>query len=273
MTSLNLRCITTIVFCVAVFCMGTATLIAQESAREETLQWDNILLPYPHIYDYIGGYAALSRNSHTGELIITTNGITCCTTTGGDGYSPALGAKYIHRLNRSFFFSPRITLEGRGAAMKGNEISRSTLGTDNKPETVVYQNTLDVSITTLGSDLMMGVWLLRKQNVYLAGGLSLSAVMAASNSISESILAPSGITYARSGGTTQEVGSQPLSTRFLSVGLRAGAGILIPLKGAWYLNPEILYHVPVSGWSPDFSAWKSSMLQLQCGVMYRMERD
>lgn len=254
--------------------LSTSLHVQAQEDSTQTLEWDNILMPYAHVYDYFGVYCGASYNNHTGLVSMFDKTVSCCNANGGTSIEPVLGASAIIEITPAIFISPRLSFEKRGAELFADKtINEPTLGENNQLIMLEKRRSLDAALWSANLDALAGIWILRKQHLYALGGFSLSTPLQDQFDLYEETLNPQGLLYINNGETKVQAGSQDFSSlNTFVVGARAGVGILIPAFGV-FLNPELVYHAPISAWSIEFPTWKSSHIQLHIGVMLQKERE
>jgi len=211
-------------------------------------------------------------NSHSGTYSLYDANTACCTFTSGSGTGLALGLRAYIPLAENIFFEPRLSYEGRGGLLSGNDYQQLIRGKGNTLESATFRNELEASLPFMNLDLLAGYTLVPKIGLYVCGGLSIAGVANTSYAEYENIVAPSDVYYSGTTSTRQKVFSGNLPNfNGLQLGLRAGVGANIHLVRKWYLSPEVLYHLPLTKYSTaNASDWKSSLIQLTLGLTLQL---
>jgi hypothetical protein len=229
---------------------------------------DKILYPGAMIRLLIGPYAGVNLNMHDGSFSTMENGVICCNFDEGDGIGIVFGAKAFIPLSAQFRLSPRLHYEQRGGTFTAELLSYPFFGSGQSLEYVDMANELDVTLNTIGIDIL-ATWHPGFGGLYLAAGPSLAYVASQNFRKTEQILRPPGVTYLD--GSTEKVvfdGEMEMVDELL-LGLRGGVGVLVPVTSGLHLDLEALYHLPLNSVSTD-GDWNASAVQFTLGILFAL---
>ncbi len=233
---------------------------------------DANLEPATPTHWYIGGFAGINSNSHTGTYGLYDDNRPCCTFNSGSGVGVVLGVKAFIPLTERISFEPRVVFEGRGGTLKGSAYEQSIRGQNNQVELASYQDELVTTLPYLCVDALADYIVIPKYGLYVCAGFSMGMAISTSYTQYENILGPADVTYVNSGLTRQEVNSAKLPDfQSFQFGVRFGLGANIHLKNKLYLSPEVLYTIPFTSYSSNAgTAWKSTQLQPTLGICFQL---
>jgi hypothetical protein len=219
---------------------------------------------------YIGPFGGINYNIHSGEFVTTEGKLECCTFDNGSGIKPVVGIKAFIPIFQHFTFSPRLAYEGRGGSFDKPQKTLPILGEDNQTEWWTFSSKLDVTLNTFDIDLFASYYYdFSNLRLYGVVGPSLAFLFSRNFSATESIVSPSGVKYL-DGTTSHKVfDSDTLDIVNTSIiQLRIGAGASFNVWNNFYLNPEILYGLPLNKISKE-KDWKAGSVQFTIGILYK----
>jgi len=129
------------------------------------------------------------------------------------------------------------------------------------------QNDLETTISTLQVEAGIAYRLL-DAGVYVSAGPVLTLPLSAHWKQTETITDPSGVVYTE-GGTTVVLLDEDAPDMSAFLGLRVGAGVMLPVTDALLLSPELHYTLPLGDMQSDLS-WSMSGMDLSVALMLRM---
>ncbi len=229
---------------------------------------DAILDPAIPTYWYVGAFGGLNLNSHSGEYSIYDGPTKCCTFNSGSGTGMVLGLRAYIPLSSSLWLQPRLSYESRGGVLTSAPYTSLILGKNHTVENATLQYELEAGLPYVNLDLL-GAWSITpNMGLYLCAGPSIAVAVDAAFSEYDNILSPSGVSFDTLGSTRVLVNSAKLNDyNSLQLGLRAGVGANIHLWKSWFVSPEIIYHLPLSGFSTrSGDSWKGSIVQCTIGI-------
>ncbi|MDT8324094.1 MAG: outer membrane beta-barrel protein [Bacteroidota bacterium] len=160
------------------------------------------------------------------------------------GFGPAFGVRVTVPLTSSLALSPRLFAECRRGTFTSDRFMMEIIGRDLRPEDMTLEDELDVTLRVGGLDLLLA-WHPADGGFYLAAGPSIGLRLYEEFRVTESIVSPQGVTFL-DGSTEREMyDDDPGLTRSVHVGLRGGAGYLLPLNEDLALGCELLYLYPL----------------------------
>ena len=236
------------------------------AVRPFPLPFDRILNPDARGI-LVGPYAGINFNMHSGEFVLTENGIVCCTFNEGSGIGPVFGAKAMIPLTDQLSLSPRLAYESRKGDFETASDPVPIFGQNNQVENVIFTDRLEANLATFNIDLL-GTYTLADFGLYVALGPSAGIVMGKDFTKTEEITTPSGVEFQNGTGTEQELFSGELDiVNTLQFELRGGLGATIEISDAIFLNPELLYGFPFTKISKE-DDWKTSPIQFTLGILF-----
>lgn len=233
---------------------------------------DAILYPASPQHWFIGVFGGVNLNSHTGTYSLYDGSQACCTFTSGSGTGMVLGVRAYIPLAEQVFLEPRLSFEGRGGLLSGNDYVQMIRGQGNTLEPGTFRNELETDLPYFSLDILGGYTLLPKIGLYVCGGVNIGGAASTTYEEFESIVSPKDVFYNGTTSTRQRVFNGDLPNfKSLQLGLRAGLGANIHVYRKWYLSPEVLYHFPIGTYSSENgSDWKSSIVQCTIGLTLQL---
>ncbi len=248
----------------------TATCFEKKTAPMLLLSRDMILEPGEDSKTLIGIYGGINYNMHSGAFSLTDGVTTCCTFNEGNGIGAVAGIKAFLSLADNFYLSPRLAYEGRGGTLHAVEYANDILGANHTIEKATFRNDLDMALPVLNLDILTAYTFVPQYGIYAAAGISGGYIMNQNYTESENIIAPSNVFYYGTSSTSKVI-AQSSFTDFsaLQFGVRFGLGAMISLNDNIVINPEMLYHLPLSAYTTLHSSdWKTSLMQPTLGILF-----
>ncbi|MFN8366004.1 MAG: outer membrane beta-barrel protein [Candidatus Kapaibacterium sp.] len=249
-----------------------ATSIVQSKTFLLLRSHDMILEPGDDAKTYVGVYGGINYNMHNGTFSLVDGTTTCCTFNNGTGIGAVAGVKAFLPLASNLYFSPRLAYEGRGGTLRAAEYTNDIIGADHIIEKATFRNDLDMTLPTINLDILSAYTFVPQYGVYVAAGVSSGFVLSKNYTESENILAPSGVYYNGTTSTSKEI-AQSSFTDFsaLQFGVRVGLGAMVSISDNISINPEVLYHVPLTAYTTQYSStWKTSLIQPTLGILFTL---
>ncbi|MBN1446787.1 MAG: outer membrane beta-barrel protein [Bacteroidetes bacterium] len=254
----------TLTFCLFALLLAPPPL----TAGEPEPPIDKILYPGALLHILFGPYAGVNLNMHSGSFSTMENGVICCNFDEGDGIGTVFGIKGFIPLTKHFRLSPRLHYEQRGGDFTAELLSYPFFGSGQSLEYVDMENTLDVTLNTVGIDIL-ATYHPGFAGLYFTAGPSLGFIASQNFRKYERILRPPGVTYL-DGGTEKVVFDGEMEiVKDLLLGLRGGLGILVPVTSDIHLDGEALYHFPLGSVSSE-GDWNVSALQFTLGILFAL---
>ncbi len=254
-----------VLFCVM---LVAAQHPAQADPPRDDYEGDHILVPGFRVKLLIGPFAGFDYNIHDGTFVTTDGGVTCCQFDGGTGFGAVGGVRAFIPYGRVFRLSPRLLYERRDGRFDATSQEYPFFGSGNGVETVELANRLDATLGTATLDLFAAV-MIPSTPLYVAVGPSMSLLVQEHYVKTERITGPPGVHYL--GGSTEQVvfdGNFALANT-ATFTLRAGGGAILHVSGPLYVNPELLYVLPLGPISDKgTNQWESSAIQATVGVLF-----
>lgn len=215
-----------------------------------------------------GPYSGVTYSLHSGRFVTTERNIVCCEFNEGKGIGPAAGVRMSLSIDEAFFIEPSIAFEARGGSFESTPEQLPIFGRNNEVETMTFQSTLDVSLSTINISALAG-YRLGTSGVYVAAGPSASFVLSQHYLKSERIVGPNGVRYLD--GSTEKTlydGAMALvrSTLFAA---RAGVGARLSIADGIALNPEVLYSYPLGAASLS-DEWSLAGVHATMAVLFEL---
>lgn len=236
------------------------------------LSRDMILEPGDETRTLIGVYGGVNFNTHSGTFALVDGNLPCCTFNEGTGIGAVLGVKAFIPIASNLYFSPRLAYEGRGGTLKASEFTNDIIGADNIKEKATFRNEMVTTLPALNIDLLATYTFIPDYGLYVAAGVSGAYILSKNYSVSENILAPTGVTYSGTNSTSKEISSSSFTVfNSIQIGIRLGIGATISINDNIYINPEVLYHLSLTTLSTQSgSDWKSSLIQPTLGILFTL---
>lgn len=248
-----------------------ALLCAAPALQAETPPLFPFPMPQDHILEpggrpiLLGVTGGIDYNMHSGEFYLTENGIVCCRFDKGSGLGPVAGAKAFIPLAGDLEFSPRVLYESRGGTFTSLSEPLPFFGSGNQVEMVQFEDKLDATINTIGLDLLAS-YRLTDFGLYVAAGPSAGIVVKKDFVKTESIANPAGVDYLDGSNQKQTFQGELSIINSTLIALRGGVGLTFEVADGIYVNPEVLYGLPLNRISKEDN-WKGSTVQATVGVL------
>ncbi len=177
---------------------------------------------------------------HSGGLVFPREAPPLISYDDASGFGPAFGVRLSIPLSESLALSPRLFAECRRGTFTSEPFMMEIIGRDMRPEDMMLEDELDVILRVGGLDLLLA-WHPAGGGFYLAAGPSIGLRLYEEFRVTESILSPQGVTFL-DGSTAREMyDDDPGLSRSVHLGVRGGAGYVIPLNEDLALGAEVLY--------------------------------
>jgi len=215
---------------------------------------------------FLGGTFSFS----SGNLVTTCN----CTYENGSGFNGAAGVFIQLPLYEQFSVVIEALYDGSSASYKDEE-TRPEYVQNGDIEDITFEKNADITLSYAAVDIL-GKWNIAAGSLYIMAGPSIGYFVGGTIEEKEKMKTP-GFIYATTGTSEMQVLDSGIgdvydmtSVRF---GLRGGIGYEIPLTRTMTIQPELMYHLsltgladgfakPVSSTNNGLSDWKHSELQL-----------
>lgn len=212
-----------------------------------------------------GPYGGIDYNIHRGKFVTSDGRFTCCDFNEGTGIAPVFGVKAFIPITDALSLSPRIAYEGRGGEFKQTKNDVPILGLNNTIEYLNVEEKLNAFLPTLTLDVF-GSYTMTSFGLYVAAGPSFGMLLSKKFETTETILGPPGVKYL-DGSTTKTFPDQEVEMNSVFISLRGGVGVVFPISGTIYFNPEVLYSFPLNKASKT-NEWKISSVQATLGILF-----
>ena len=225
-----------------------------DSTGKKTLEWTLMLS---------GG---LNINQHQANFTGMPGVPSCCPQySDGSGNAPSFGAVFSLPISRSLFAEMHIGLE----MLNGTMTAQQTQTIDNNGLAVgIFEHNIDTRISMLTFEPMAKYTLWKSLAVH--GGLSIGALLRATYSQSETLLAPSDITFENDSRVRNKRDGTIAQTSALQAGLTAGLSYNFPInaEGSLAITPQIFYTYGLTNIISTSDTWKVNSLRAALGITY-----
>jgi hypothetical protein len=185
----------------------------------------------------------------------------------GSGMGFSVGLRMMYPIGEDLFLRGGAGWEQAAGEFSETRRGYPILGQGYKVEFVDMQNDLETTISTLQIEAGVAYRLL-DAGVYVSAGPVLTLPLSAHWKQTETISGPSGVIYTE-GGETVVLLDEDVPDMSAFLGLRFGAGVMLPLTDGLVLAPELQYTLPLGDMQSDL-AWSMSGMDLSVAFMLRM---
>jgi hypothetical protein len=239
-------------------CAQVTTVFAQnsiiDSTGKKTLEWTLMLS---------GG---LNLNQHQANFTGMPGVPSCCPQySDGSGNAPSFGATFSLPISRSLFAEMHVGFE----MLNGTMTAQQTQVIDNNGLAVgLFEHNIDTRISVLIFEPMAKYTLWKTLAVH--GGLSIGALLRTTYSQSETLLAPSDITFENDSRVRNKREGTIAQTSALQAGLTAGLSYDFPInaEGSLAITPQLFYTFGLTNIISTSDTWRISSLRAALGVTY-----
>ncbi|MFN8359461.1 MAG: outer membrane beta-barrel protein [Candidatus Kapaibacterium sp.] len=239
-------------------CAQVTTVFAQnsiiDSTGKKTLEWTLMLS---------GG---LNFNQHQANFTGMPGVPSCCPQySDGSGNAPSFGAAFSLPVGRSLLAEMHIGLE----MLNGTMTAQQTQIIDNNGvATGLFEHKIDTRISMLTFEPMAKYLLWNSLAVH--GGLSIGTLLRATYSQSETLLAPSDITFENDSRVRNKRDGTIAQTSTLQAGLTAGLSYDFPInaEGSLAVTPQLFYTFGLTNIISTNDTWKINSLRAALGITY-----
>jgi hypothetical protein len=207
---------------------------------------DRILAPSKELTFLIGPFGGLFAHSGISQLYLPNDAVGGCLPAfkSESKISPVFGLKAFIPMTDFISISPRVQLEDISSDLSRNDNELPILGSDNQITYVHGEHKLDLKLKTFDIDLL-ATYSIVSIGLYGALGPSISFLSATDYTLSSNLVAPAGFTY-MDGSTSKKSLGQMTKLTSLLISIRAGVGWNYQLTDLIFINPELLYSIPLS---------------------------
>jgi hypothetical protein len=208
--------------------------------------YDRILAPSKELTYLIGPYGGGYFHSGISSLFIPDEPADCRTPFSSESKLGIMyGLKAFIPITDFISVSPRVQLGNISSDISRNGKSYPILGHNNQLESASGIDKLDLKLNTMDIDLLL-TYSYVSLGLYAAAGPSVGLLSSSDYTLTTNLVAPAGVTYL-DGSTSQTLSTGKMSNlNNLLLSVRVGIGWNYQLTDFLFLNPELLYSLPLS---------------------------
>ncbi|MCB2204519.1 PorT family protein [bacterium] len=216
----------------------------------------------------IGIFLGGNYTMHSGGLAFPAEAPPLIRYDEGSALGLAFGIRFDAALTGNFVLSGRLFAEQRGGEFTSDPFIMEIIGRDLRPEDMQLEDELETTLLIGGMDLLLQ-WHPAGGGFALMAGPSLGLRLTEEFSVIENIRSPAGATFL-DGSTSKEMYSDdPGLTRSMQLGVRAGAGYMLPLGSGLALGAEVLYFYPLQTVTASYD-WSLQDVQGNLALLFTL---